>query len=323
MAEYGDPGDPAVPDGNSLLISERLREGVCAVIVTHECGTSVEKTFQSIVEQVDRVLLVDNGSGQGTLRILDSLISRFPEKAELLRSDENQGVAAALNRGSRRAVSLGFPWVLTLDHDSIAERGMVERLLRSWNARRDREIVKIAAPRYVDVNALFETRYPVYRGIWPKFLRFTDAAAVLEPMEVITSGSLVRTDVFDSVGFFRDDMFIDYVDIEFCLRVCAAGFKIIVPGDAFLFHELGKATEARIFGKKFITLNHSPLRQYYIARNRTFVARKYGRSHPSLLLFSVREMIVDIVRIVLLEEGAFEKCSRMMKGIRDGVSCKM
>jgi rhamnosyltransferase len=213
--------------------------------------------------------------------------------------------------------------VLTLDHDSVADPAMVDKMIISWRTRPDRESVMIVAPRFIDINAGFEPRYPVYRGFWPKFPRFTESVSMLEPMEVITSGSLVRTDVFERAGFFCEEMFVDYVDIEFCLRVSSAGFKILVPRDAVLRHELGKAKERKILRKKVITLNHSPERRYYIARNRIHVMRRYAWKYPSFFLFSLREAMIDLIRICLVEDRTGQKLVMMTRGVIDGVLGRM
>jgi rhamnosyltransferase len=142
-------------------------------------------------------------------------------------------------------------------------------------------------------------------------------------MDNITSGNLVRTDVFREVGYFNEDLFIDAVDIEFCMRLANAGYKVVVSGDALLKHQLGNATTGRILGRRIITLNHPPLRRYYIARNRVYTIKKFIRRFPSFGFFFAGELLLDFLRVTIMEDKKREKLSMMLRGIRDGVKGRM
>lgn len=42
---------------------------ICAIIVTYNIGKDLYKCFNSIVNQVDKVVIVDNGSSKETIMI--------------------------------------------------------------------------------------------------------------------------------------------------------------------------------------------------------------------------------------------------------------
>jgi rhamnosyltransferase len=299
------------------------REEVCAVIVTYNPGPGVVDTYRSIAGQVSRILIVDNGSDETTLDVLRKLEFGNECVTELVLNGANLGVAAALNQGVKRAAALGFPWVLTMDHDSVANPDMVKNLIRCWTGHPERDLVKIVAARYIDKIADIVPRFPTYKGLWPRFRSFSGQESLVETMDIITSGNLVRTDVFREVGYFNEDLFIDAVDIEFCMRLANAGYKVVVSGDAFLKHRLGNATTGSILGREIVTLNHPPLRRYYIARNRVYTIKKFSRRFPSFGLFFVRELLLDLFRVTLMEDRKMEKLSMMLRGVRDGVKGRM
>ena len=60
---------------------------------------------------------------------------------------------------------------------------------------------------------------------------------VLTPM---TSGSLLDLSAYEAVGPFMDELFIDQVDNEFCLRLRAAGFSVLEAGEATLQSPSGR-----------------------------------------------------------------------------------
>jgi rhamnosyltransferase len=295
---------------------------VCAVIVTFRSGSKVVPTYQSINPQVGRVIIVDNGSDIGTTRVLEDLTRESDGKTELIRNRSNLGVGAALNQGCRHAVSLGFDWVLLMDQDSIAAPAMVASLQNAWANHPDRGKVFIMAPRY-EAGEGVEAIYLSFRGIWPKKGNFTPGVEYLEPTEAITSGSLVRTDAFRRIGYFTEELFIDFVDTEFCLRLAGAGFRIVVPRDVFLQHALGKASRINILGRSLLTLNHPPMRRYYISRNRLHLMKTYFSRFPSFFLFHLREAFIDLIRVFLLEENRWEKTKYSLRGIRDGIIGKL
>nr|AIA94005.1 CAZy families GT2 protein [uncultured Dickeya sp.] len=57
--------------------------------------------------------------------------------------------------------------------------------------------------------------FPVKEKWFVKRKTFTNEDSVQNVMCIITSGAICRTDIFDTVGYFLDKYFIDYVDNEF------------------------------------------------------------------------------------------------------------
>jgi rhamnosyltransferase len=293
-------------------------DSVCAVIVTFCCGSKVVPTYQSVEPQVGRVIIVDNGSDIGTMRVLEDLAQGSDGKTELIRNRINLGVGTALNQGCRHAVSLGFDWVLLMDQDSVAASTMVASLLNAWETHPDREKVFIIAPRYEAAEGV-EAMYLSFQGIWPKKGNFGSGVEYLEPTEAITSGSLVWTGAFRRIGYFTEELFIDFVDTEFCLRLVCAGFRIVVPRNAFLHHSIGNASIINILGRTLLTLNHPLIRRYYISRNRFHLMKCFYSRFPSFFLFNLREAFIDLVRVFLFEEDRWQKAKYSLRGIRDGI----
>lgn len=81
---------------------------------------------------------------------------------------------------------------------------------------------------------------------------------------LITSGSLIALNTFESVGLFDESLFIDNVDIEWCLRAAKQGYFCAGVSSAILMHHLGESV-VNLFGRSVHT--HKPLRLYYRFRN--------------------------------------------------------
>jgi rhamnosyltransferase len=81
---------------------------------------------------------------------------------------------------------------------------------------------------------------------------------------LVSSGLLIPMAVLDRVGGMREELFIDYVDIEWGLRAGAAGYRSFGVCGAFMNHQLGE-TPISFMGKPRPV--HTPLRHYYAVRN--------------------------------------------------------
>ncbi len=301
------------------------RPAVCAVVVTYRCGAAVERTVGSVLAEVDRVVIVDNGGDETTIASIEGLTTRFPEKVAARRNPANLGIAGGLNVGVREALECGFAWILTLDHDSVVPPGMVDTLLGALNRYPERNQVGILAPRYFDPRTHTEGLYPWYGGGWrARHLRFDAGGAdILEPTEVISSGSLIRHDLFRRIGLFDERLFMDGVDVDFCLRTVSAGFHILVPKDAMLHHELGAAVKRVYRGRTIVVSNHSPFRRYFITRNRIYLGRKYLPAFPAFLTASVARILNDTVTILRFEQERTRKMKMIARGVLDGLRGKL
>jgi rhamnosyltransferase len=75
------------------------------VVVTFEPESDVIRHAEALVDQVVRIVVVDNGSGPGAASILDA-VSALPS-VEVIRNPDNLGIARALNQGAQMALDLG------------------------------------------------------------------------------------------------------------------------------------------------------------------------------------------------------------------------
>jgi len=286
----------------------------CGVVVTYECGTGVGPTIRSILQQVGRVIVVDNGSNGETRSFLEQMRAENPEAIELILFPENVGIAGALNAGIRRGIALNFPWILTMDHDSVAGGGMVDALRSAVFKDAEPEKILLAAPVYADRNTGEEGRLYRYEGWQRKRLLPGKTGRGVNPTLVITSGNLVNAKAYLAVGGFDESLAIDYVDHDFCLRGNRAGYRILVTGEARLFHAIGTATSRWMFGRVWFSTNHSAERRYTIGRNRMTVIRRHASAFPAYALHTALEYPADILSMLVCETGIREKVSALITG---------
>ena len=115
----------------------------------------------------------------------------------------------------------------------------------------------------------------------------------------MTSGNLLNLDIFNKIGPFREDFFIDYVDNEYCLKLNTYGYRIIQIKDAFLHHNLGYQNKHSYFGlKNTTTINYDPIRRYYSTKNRLKTRKLYYRYYPLFCLKDIYLLLIQFFKII-------------------------
>jgi rhamnosyltransferase len=247
--------------------------GVVAVVVTYRPDVDgTEVLLGALAPQVDRIVLVDNGSPAASVDRLRVTLDAVG--GELVALGANRGIAEAQNRGVDRARALGATSVLLSDQDSVPAPDMVARLLDGLaRARREHGRVAAVGPVTVDErNAgaalLFsDHRWGPRRATVPQ-----EEGALVPATFLIASGCLVDVAALDEVGGMNAAWFIDHIDLEWGLRARRAGFGLYGVVGARLGHALGDRVQ-RIPGRERDVHIHSPVRNYYMARNTVLLVR--------------------------------------------------
>lgn len=279
----------------------------CAVIVTYHPPADLAEAVRRLAGQVDSVVVVDNASGEEYAPQLESIASM--ERCTLVRGSRNLGIAAGFNAGVRLALEAGYDWVATFDQDSRIPAGYFDALLATLHAHPDPSRVALLAPRLKDpVTGLHGSHGSGLCGVPYEEVPVT-----------ISSGCLLRSSVFGKVGLFDEALFMDYVDHEFCLRLRGAGYLLLESTLAVLEHRIGATSRHAILGRPVKVTNHSPLRRYYMTRNRLVLYRRYGTRFASWALNDFCCMLKELAGVILFEQEKTEKVRMMLLGMFHGV----
>jgi len=282
------------------------KESICGVVVTWNPDKDLFSRIESIARQVDRVVIVDNGSAPSGREVLHEAC--IPDDVSLIANSRNTGVATALNQGIEYARRHGYRWVLTLDQDSLPSDEMITEQIAVYNDFGERERIGVIGAHPKD-----------------KITRVTPYAEAcngecwLEQTVVITSGSLISLDAFEKVGALRDDFFIDGVDHEFCLRLRAHGYRVLVACRAELLHSLGRPARRRFLGREVVPTNHSYVRRYYLTRNKILITREYFNREPRWIAKQLVALIKSTILVVLFERDKQVKLKSTALGIWHGL----
>jgi len=284
------------------------RSVICAVIVTYNIGEAIHSCFRSIFSQVGHVLIMDNGSDESTRRELDKF--SLCNEVTLILNSKNEGLAHAFNQAVQWAQGKGFQWILTLDHDSEATPGMVEKLVAAYATLEQQGIrnVGVVGANPFDRNVeLFYQHHPRPQGGPP-----------VEDEEVISSGSLIRLSVFDAIGLFNEDLFMYYVDTDFCMRLVRGGLRVYVCPEAILLHREGARRRRKILWLHANYDHYGKVARYYLTRNAIYMMRIHPVSQDDVY-WMVRRNLKDHAKILLFDKERFSILWYSLRGLFDGL----
>lgn len=252
----------------------------------------LKENISTIRSQVDQIVFVDNGSSA------PEQYQFLLEKSDtIIRSDTNEGIATALNKILKFAQNHHFDWFITLDQDSVCKEGLVAE----YSKYTELPVAGVLTCNIIDRNIGTTIR---------------NDQEYCEIKNCITSASFCNTAAFTKIGGFDDWLFIDAVDFDVCSNLRANHYKIYHINFDGLLHEVGHGKKVRMFGEK-ISYNHSPFRNYYIARNNLYLTYKYPGDFP-LKKYITHEMVRELI-ILFYEKEKFKKLGRRWKGIRDAL----
>jgi len=276
---------------------------VAAIIVSYNPDSNLFDSINLLLNQVEKVIIVDNGSKEKYVKYIKSINE---DKIEIILNKENLGIATALNIGVRKALENGYEWILTMDQDSKASPDMVKKMFNVYNSinREERKDILSIFPNFVD-----ERIQSIEENSNMNSYEYVDAD--------ITSGNLLRKEVFEKVGFFDDSLFIDLVDTDFCMRLNEKGIKMIKIRDAVLYHSLGESKTIKGILGSFNTSNHSALRRYYMTRNRFYIWEKYKGLNSFTLNRDKKLFKKEFVKIILGEKDKVNKIKMVLRGYKD------
>ena len=263
----------------------------CAVVVTYRPDfTALLKLLGQLNKETDFVV-IDNGSEE--IDRLAESITVYKRCQELIRLDDNEGLAKALNIGIQWAQDHHCDYVFLFDQDSSLCNLFVSRMIKAAREAEQYSARGVAAvgPRIINPQTMRQTPFKLFNRLFFRTDRhFANCSNHFRADFLITSGTLLVLRHFAEVGPMKESYFIDNVDLEWCFRAGSKGFDLIGTDEAVLYHAIGERSSNPLV-RSGIMAQHKPSRTYYSSRNRIHL---YGMKY-SPVGWKVR----DVVRFFL------------------------
>lgn len=185
-----------------------------------------------------RVLVVDNGSSDGSAAILHE---RFPE-ITLVALPENRRFAGGCNLGIHEARVAGAEIIVLLNNDTIVDANLIEHLVMAMDAH---PTCAAAGPMIYyarDPRRIWYAGGTLHLGLGVTLHRglgsYNDARfSRVEPTNFITGCCLaLRVSTLDEIGMLDEGYYLYCEDSDWCTRARRKGYDLLFVPQAKLWH---------------------------------------------------------------------------------------
>lgn len=210
------------------------------------------------------IVVVDNASRDGSADVARRLGAEHGLPVKVIENPTNTGYASAANLG---AAATGGDWLLVANPDTRFEPGSIARLVATAAAD---PTIGCVGPHLrnpdgsdyptgrrfpsVLVGAVHAALATVWAGN-PATRRYhmtnVDRTIPIQVDWVSGACMLLRRETWDRVGGFDDGYFMYAEDMDLCLQVKRAGWRVVFDGAADVEHTVGGSTRSRPYRKVF------------------------------------------------------------------------
>lgn len=251
------------------------------------------------------LFVIENGSGDGSEETLRAYIRGSRLRVELIAMDRNLGFAAGSNVGIREAMAKGYSHIVLLNNDTRVDPDFAMALKEAVSR----------APEAVIAGYIsdLDTGRPTYNfgsiGKWTGLIGFhsPDRRGPVEPFDFISGCLMVAPSaVFRRVGLLKEEFFLYCEDLEFSMRLKAAGVPLAYDSGIAIRHRVSSTVTKTAFPK-----------DYYRMRNQTYAVLRYGTA-PQKAIYLGRVALTMAWKI-----GDWRLFRQFAAGIRDGIAGRL
>jgi GT2 family glycosyltransferase len=220
------------------------------VILSFNSSRHIEKCLNHVFESLKcvnneaEVFVVENGSSDGSLEIIDGFHKQFPDILKVITFERNTGTTYSRNAALKQTKG---DFILVLDSDAYITAYAISMLTNYLIKRPD---VGMAVPRLLYGSGHYQISCDEFPTLWVKAKRFLflkkmerkgDALSLADkPTDVdyaISACWILSRHCFESVGLLDEKIFYSPEDVDYCLRVWKAGFVITYVPSISVVHD--------------------------------------------------------------------------------------
>ena len=251
------------------------------------------------------VIVVDNASKEDEVTAISE---RYPQ-VKVVRSDKNLGFAGGNNLGIKAALG---NYLFFINNDTVLRSSNIQSLI---NRLKSSEKIGVVCPKirfsWGDNPIQFAGYTPLSKitmrnraiGFGEKDGGQYDEA---HPTPYAHGAAMmVKREVIEKAGMMPEDYFLYYEELDWSMMICRAGFEIWYEPEFTVFHKESQATG-----------QNSPLRTYYVTRNRLLFAQRNILTPQKYLTYFYLILVVggrDIFKYA--SQGKISLIKAVIKGI--------
>ncbi len=262
------------------------------------------------------VIVVDNASKEDEASVI---AERYPQ-VKVIRSDKNLGFAGGNNLGIKAAQG---KYLFFINNDTVLFRGEKQEV-------RDKKILQPLIDRLESSDTIGMV-CPKIRFAWDdapiQFAGYTPLTTITMRNRSIGFGEkdngqydtshstpyahgaamMVKREAIERAGMMPEDYFLYYEELDWSMMIRRAGYEIWYEPAVTIYHKESQTTG-----------QNSPLRTYYITRNRLLFVQRNNQSSEKVLTYMYLIFLVgsrDVIKYTA--QGNFALTKAVLKGIKD------
>lgn len=281
------------------MLHSKNKDKVAVVIVLYNPDTDDIDNVKRIAQNNVGVV-VDNS--QEPFMDCDSI-----GKMTYICNKANLGIAEAQNIALRLILKDDYEYVVFFDQDTrVADDYPLQIALEF--SRIDNGRLAILGPQVV--NAVTGKQYT---SVIHKYEMSENSFSLRK--HIISSGSCISINALKNIGLMWGELFIDYVDFEWCWRAASKGYQCGVTSSLQISHHVG---QRELSIGKYKVIISAPQRYFYQYRNFIWLIQK---KHVPLQwkCATCAKFLLRLVYFPILVNGGFKYWNNMIKGIDAGI----
>lgn len=255
-----------------------MMEVIC-IVVTFNRKKLLKRCIDSLLSQtkkIDKILIVDNASTDGTIEFINENYSSN-RNIEILQLVRNIGGAGGFYEGMKYALKFEYNWFWLMDDDGFPEESCLEKIynfsyLNSLDA---------ISPIQINIDDLEELAFPItYKNkkITGKYQNINSTKYINNEANLF-NGLLIKSVDVQKIGLPLPELFIRGDEVEYTKRMKKNNLKFGTLVNAKFFHPSDKSERITILCN-LLTMRdaHSDFKNYYMFRNRAVAFIEDGNS---------------------------------------------
>lgn len=281
-----------------------------SVVTPNYNGERFLKTFLNSLNEdnqyIGEVIIVDNGSSDGSLDYLKNNSFDFP--LVLIENKENVGFSPAVNQGIRKAKN---NLVFSINNDTEIKKGSIKSLVDLITSSDDIFSVQAKMLQYNNKNLIDDVGDEYNLLAWTKKVGENhESSEYVEVKDIFSScagAAMYNKSILNEIGLFDDNFFAYMEDVDLAIRSKINGYRNLLCPDAIVYH-IGSATSGSRYNEFKVKL---------AARNNVWVVYK-NLPIPLKIVNFVFLFIGFLIKYLFFYKKGFG--STYLEGIREGLS---
>jgi len=263
-----------------------------AVVLSFNSKAYIEKCVRDLFDSYEKcnyqgeVIVVENGSVDGSANILRSLQIEFKDKLNVIYLDENFGTTRSRNLAFKASSG---KMLLVLDSDAYMNATAL-RGLKTW--LENNNDYGLIAPQLTFPDGRYQLSIDTFPTITRKIKRFfllkqiensqiIDFKSEYDIDYAISACWMFHRSLYDSIGGLDENIFYAPEDVDFCLRVWKSGQKIAYLPSYSIIHDAQEVSRGFKINK-FVLLHIKGLIYYFIKHRYFFsLSSLYSKLHKN------------------------------------------